>query len=325
MNVTPTQAPTPDAAPERSPWAQPTPPPFPPAPPVSPTAGVRTPPRRVATAVIAAAGVLIAGVAVGGLVGALTRGKTPAATSPPATGAGAPSAAVAAARQVYQQAIAAAGASKGFHYVATSKGSAGDQTITGDAGQATGTQNITVASSFGQEQFTLLLVNNAVYFQGNSPALQDQLGVPAAKAATLQGTWISVASGDGPYAVVAPGITVGDQAQEMAFVPTSSSSVSAGGGKATRVTGTVSAAQGASGTAQLDVADGTHLPISEVTSISGSGVKDTTTTTFSAWGSAPSPAAPAKSVAWSTLGASEPPGGYGGGGSGSAPSATPGA
>ena len=221
------------------------------------------------------------------------------------------------ARALYRQSLAAANASAGFHYLAVTTGDSSNQKFVGDAGQAAGTQVITLDSTYGSEQFTLVLVGGTVYFQGNGPALRDQLGVPAANTAGLAGKWISVASGDGPYGVIAPGITVTDQVQETLLAPTSTQTISGGG---VRVLGTVTTLQGATGgSGHLDVDAGSHLPTAYVASFTSSGTSTTSTTTFSSWGTAPSVTAPAGAVAWSTLGASSPPGGYGSGGVSTSP------
>jgi hypothetical protein len=283
------------------------PPPPPPPPPGHQPAQPRSRSLWFAAAVAA---VLIAGVGVGVPLGLLSRGG---GSSPSSGAAPAPSAASAAtvqARALYQRAITAANGSPGFHYVAVSTGPNGTQRIEGDAGQDGGTQAITMGSTYGPEQFSLVLVSGTVYFQGNSPALQDQLGVPAANAPGLVGKWVSVSTGDGPYGIVAPGITVGDQVQETGLVPTSTTPNNTG----TRILGTVPAQQGATGPAHLDVASGTNLPIAYVAAETANGSTTTSTATFSKWGAAPSATASAGAVAWSTLGASQPPGGYGSGG-----------
>ena len=313
-----------------TPW-QPEPMPgwAPPPPPAPPPAAAPPPRRRGPVVALIVGGALVAGLAIGVPVGLLTRsssssspqgGRAPALTPAPR------SPAALAARALYQQALTAMSGSVGFHYVSVSKGGPDNQTITGDAGQRGGGQVITIDSSFGHEQFTLVLLGAIVYFQGNVPALQDQLGVSAARAPSVDGKWITVSSGDGPYTVVAPGITVSDQAQEIAMVPTSSSQVTTGDGvKAIRIAGTVPPGGGSSGggTVQLDIAADTHLPITQVTTLHVSGATVTSTTTFTSWGTAPSPSAPTGAVAWSTLGASEPPGGYGGGGASPGASPTP--
>jgi hypothetical protein len=310
---------------------------FPPQPPAWPPAPSTTPPRRgsralAVVALFVATGIVAAGIGVGGVllvrhIQAQPRSSSPTAAPGTSTGA-------AEARALYQQAVTATGATAGFHYVAVSTG--GDaQTIVGDAGQAGGRQAITFVSNYGTEQFTLLLVGTTVYFQGNTPALEDQLGVSTATAPGVVGKWISVQSGDGPYSVLEVGITtksqageVPEQPGEIPLTPQSTSKVTdAGGVAATRITGVVPPFQGLpAGTGSLDVAPSTDLPITYTSTISAGAAALMFTTTFSNWGTAPSVSAPTGAVAWSGLTTSVPAGGYGGGGTPeSAPTATPGA
>ena len=311
---------------------------FPVGPPPAPPEAYAVPPvragRRERMVIAAIVAVILVPAAVGGiLIARLPRdpggisastaapvSTQPSATSPVPTQPN--TTAVTPAQTLYGQAIAATRASAGFHYVATSDGP-DSQTITGDAGKAGGRQVITVTSSFGSEQFTLMLLKGTVFFQGNRPALEDQLGVAAASAAGLAGRWISVSSADGPYQTLAAGITVSDQASETALRPTSTSSVTNGGTPATRIAGTVPPLQGApGGTGYLDTSPTTHLPIRYVSTLAASGISVTNTVTFTNWGTAPSVTAPSPNVAWATLGVASPPGGFGGGG-GSGPGTGP--
>jgi hypothetical protein len=304
---------------------------FPPQPPAWPPAPSTTPPRRssrvlAAVALFVATGVIAAGIGVGGvlLVRHIQGSKpgTPAPTAAPGTSSGA-----AEARALYQQAITATGASTGFHYVAVSTG--GDpQTIVGDAGLTNGRQAITFVSNYGSEQFTLLLVGPTVYFQGNTPAMEDQLGVSAAAAPSLQYKWVSVQSGDGPYSILQPGITSSQQATQLPLAATSSARLTIGGTSAVRISGVVPAANGLpAGTGSLVVAQNSDLPITYTSSVADSGVVLDFTTTFSAWGTPPVVSAPAGAVAWSSLTTTIPPNGYGKGGSPAgttpAPTSTP--
>ena len=199
-----------------------------------------------------------------------------------------PNAAAQQAAHVYQQALAAANSSAGYHYVAVSSGDGQSQTIVGDAGQQGGRQVLT----FGTEQFTLVLIGSTVYFEGNTPALEDQLGVPASSAAGLTSTWISVSPGDGPYTQLEEGITVDSSMQEIVLDPTSLAQVTTSTGVVTRISGTLPADQGG-GTAHLDVSPTTDLPIAYASSSTVDGVTATDTTTFSSWGTAPTVSAPA--------------------------------
>ncbi|MFN2582419.1 MAG: hypothetical protein ABR498_06735 [Candidatus Dormibacteria bacterium] len=301
------------------------------APPPPPPLSDGPAPRRRILLIALLAGVVIVVAGVGVPLAILNRSSPTAPVGPPRS---APSrgpspsggAVDAHAKALYDQALAAMRAASGCHYVAMTAGPGGSQQIEGDAGKNDGTQQITLTSRYGAEQFTLVLVDGGVvFFQGNGAALQDQLGVAAARAADLNGKWVSLSMGDGPYDVVAPGITVADQATETELVPTGSHSATApDGSAATRLDGNVPAtAEAPGGMARLDIAQSTQLPITYVSTVSGSGISITSTTTFSKWGTAPSVTAPTGAVAWSTLGASEPPGGYGSGGFGAGPGGSP--
>jgi hypothetical protein len=298
---------------------------FPPQPPAWPPAPSTTPPRRTsrtlaAIALFLATGIVAAGIGVGGVL--LLRHIQSQSTSNPPTAAPGTGSGAGQARATFQQALTATAASAGFHYVAVSTG--GDaQTIVGDAGQANGRQAITFVSSFGTEQFTLLLVSGTVYFQGNTPAVEDQIGATPATAAAVSGKWVAVKSVDGPYHVLQPGITASSQAGELTLTPESLSTVTAGGVTATKISGILPATTTVpAGTASLIVATSSDLPISYASTIAGLSF----TTTFGGWGTAPSVSAPAGAVAWSTLTTAVPAGGYGSGGvPGSAPTPTPGA
>ncbi len=301
---------------------------FPPQPPAWPPAPSTTSRRRASRllpviALFVTTGIVAAAIGVGSVL--LVRhiqGNQSSPGSPtaaPGTTSGA-----AEAKALYQQAVAATAASTGFHYVGVSSG-ADTQTIVGDAGQAGGRQQITFVSSYGTEQFTLLLVGTTVYFQGNAPAAEDQLGVTAATAPSVAGKWVSVATGDGPYKVIQPGITAASQATQIPLTPESTARITSGAGTATRISGIVPSANGLPpGTGSLDIAPGTDLPIAYRSTISAGAVVLTFTTTFSAWGTAPTVSAPTGAVAWSGLTTATPPGGYGsGGGATSTPAPTP--
>ncbi len=80
---------------------------------------------------------------------------------------------------------------------------------TGGAGQNDGTQTDTEPTAFGTEQFDVLLApNRTLYFEGNAPALEDQLGVPASAAPGLAGRWIFLVPGESPYPSLESGLTV---------------------------------------------------------------------------------------------------------------------
>ncbi|MGH7687201.1 MAG: hypothetical protein ACREN2_10355 [Candidatus Dormibacteria bacterium] len=222
------------------------------------------------------------------------------------------------ASSVYRDAMSKMRAAAGFHYVAVLNGATGQRTV-GDATRDGGQQEITVTSQFGTEHFTLLLTGGTVYFQGNVPAFEDELGVAPSKAQGLQNTWIAVSKQDGPYSTLAIGITTADQADETALQPSSSSAVTSNGVSMLRLQGAVPPQQGApGGTGHLDVTAKGHQALSYYQSLSQSGTTLTSTVTFSAWGTVATITAPPGTTAWSTLGGTPPPGGYGNGGFGPA-------
>ena len=251
---------------------------------------------------------------------------TPAAGST-ATPSPSQSAAAAAASALYNKAISRAEGSAGFHYVATTSAGGATSTITGDAGQSDGSQVLSMTTSFGHEQFDLLLApDQTVYFEGNAPALEDQLGVSASAAPGLAGSWIAVKIGDGPYKELEVGITVGSQLSEDSLVPSSSQQATESGATVTRISGTVPATQSLpAGTAHLDLSPSSDLPTTFV--VSYDSASETSTTTFSGWGTAPSVTPPSSAVAWVSLSTASPPDGYGSGETpspGPTPTPTPG-
>jgi hypothetical protein len=294
---------------------------FPPQPPSWPSAPQAPPPRRTSRALTLAAA-MVATVLIGAVGGVAVAFATRAHQPAPAPGSSLPpvstSPATSQASALYQRALITVRGSNGFAYVSVSSGSE-SETIAGVAGQLGGRQVITFDSSYGAEHFTLLLVGATVYFQGNAPAVEDQLGVAAANASKLSGKWVSVVSGNGPYAVLLPGITVAEQAKDMnepaglqggPLVPTGFAPVTSTGAPATRILGSFRDEAGNSQPAHLDVITASAIPLSYVIAFTGG----TTTTTFSQWGTAPSVSTPSGAVPWSSLVTSTPPGGYGNGG-----------
>jgi hypothetical protein len=229
------------------------------------------------------------------------------------------------ASSLYTTSMKMAGDSAGFHYVSTwTGGGEPETTYAGDAGQNDGTQVITEPSAFGNEKYDVLLApDQTVYFEGNAPALEDELGVSASTAPGLAGQWVSVQPADGPYEAEQAGLTVASEVGISGFVAASTEQVTgAGGAKLTRITGTVPASEySSSATARVDISPSSDLPASFVISFSDGTVN---TVTFTGWGTAPSVPVPAGAVAWSTLTTSSPPDGYGSGETPTpAPTATP--
>jgi hypothetical protein len=182
-----------------------------------------------------------------------------------------------------------------------------------DAGRGVGRQVIILKTGYDVEDFTLLLVaNDVVYFEGNIAAIEDQLGVSAAHAATLQQTWISVSPFDGPHSVLEPGITANGQADGLPLSLASTTAVRSRVTTVTKINGAVETG-GVTAKAYLDIDAGSGDPTAYVSTLAVDGKPATTSDTFSDWGESVSIEPPAGAIGWSTLGARPPAYGYGSG------------
>lgn len=205
--------------------------------------------------------------------------------------------------------------SAGVDYVTTTLGRGTTKPTTGDAGQSDGTQTDTEPTAFGTEQFDVLLASNQIlYFKGNAPALEDQLGVPASTAPGLAGQWISLTPGESPYSLLESGLTVPGALMISDIIATSSRTVTGSDGTTlTEIDGslgiTIDSANSTVATCKLDISPSTNLPTSLVVMDAvGAG---STVTNFTNWGTSPSVNVPATAVAWLSLDTLPPPGGYG--------------
>jgi hypothetical protein len=211
---------------------------------------------------------------------------------------------------LYQQTLNAIAASVGFHYIAIYPET---ETIVGDAGRSSGQQVVTYKSSYGVEAFTLVLGDTGtLYFQGNAPAVEDQLGVPASKTPAIENRWVSLVAGNGPYPELASGMTVAEQGVFLPMTPISTASVKVGGRIATQISGTATV-DDPGAAAVFDVDARTHAPLLYSATTATAGGIANSTDAFSAWGMQVSVTVPSTAIAWSTVGASTPPDGYGGG------------
>jgi hypothetical protein len=254
----------------------------------------------------AMAGTVVVAAALGLGVGFASRPKPPASPQVPTSTI---SAAVRAAA-LYQKTLTIIAASVGFHYIAIYPET---ETIVGDAGRSVGQQVVTFKSSYGVEAFTLVLdEGGTLYFQGNAPAVEDQLGVSTSKTPAVENRWVSLVPGNGPYPELASGMTVAEQGVFLPMTPITADSVKVGGRTATQIVGTATVEDPESA-ARLDIDTSSHAPLAYSSTTATTGGPTTSTVTFSAWGTPVSVTVPSTAIAWSTVGASTPPGGYGGG------------
>ena len=221
------------------------------------------------------------------------------------------------ATSLLNKATTAVDSSAGVDYVSTTTLRGGKTApTTGGAGQNDGTQTDTEPTAFGTEQFDVLLASNrTLYFKGDAPALEDQLGVPASAAPGLAGQWIFLVPGESPYPSLESGLTVPGAVMLSDLSADSSETVTGSDGTMlTEIDGyigtnEIGTANSTLATFKLDISPSTHLPTSlVVTDAAGVG---NTVTTFTNWGTPPSVNVPATAIAWVSLDTSPPPGGYG--------------
>jgi len=218
-----------------------------------------------------------------------------------------PSNSTSTANTVLDESVAAAKQADSFEYVAITQGGSSSQSTVGTAQRSSGLQDITVDNpAYGTEKFSLVLVDGVVYFRGNAAALEDQLGVPSTS--NPQGyanQWIAIRSSDSPYAALEAGITTDSNLSQVLITPHSATQVTgANGNHIWRLTGALPSegGGGSGGTAQLDVAGESKLPLSYSSTQNSGGEQLKSNFTFAHWGKKVTVSAPDGSIAFSSLG-----------------------
>jgi hypothetical protein len=142
-----------------------------------------------------------------GLAGALA-----VVLATPAVSAGAtPNAA-----SLYRQALATTTAWS-VHYASDAVSSKTPILESGDAGPASGTQEILVGTGAASDQASLVVIGDITYVKGNAVALEDLTAMPATLAATDAGRWIFFSSSNPLYAQVVDGVRSHDVSQEISL------------------------------------------------------------------------------------------------------------
>jgi hypothetical protein len=208
------------------------------------------------------------------------------------------------ASQVLSSAIAAAKSSGSTHYVLTATSSGKTQTIEGDSSDSDGRQ----IYSSGTAKVQVEAIGKTVYVEGNEGGLQNQIGFPAAEAATYSGKWISIAKTDAPYKSVVSAVTLAKTITEIKPTghltltkPTTRSGLPVVG-----VKGPLPGAhKGVTGSVVLYVAtQDPTVPVYFDAQATGKGTDEHDVGIFSHWGSPLHLVAPKTSVAYAGLAAS---------------------
>jgi hypothetical protein len=112
------------------------------------------------------------------------------------------------ARAVRASIIDAAKAQQSVHYVAKQVSGNSVTTLTGDVEVADGVQHVTIKIGKKTAHFTIVVIDQTAYFQGDELGLQLGLGLTKTQATTYAGQWISIPKGDKLYAGTAAFVTL---------------------------------------------------------------------------------------------------------------------
>lgn len=281
----------------------------------SPDGGRRTVSGRRRVALIVLACALVVGLLAGG--GVALFGGSGSSTSVPSS---APVSA--AASTALQRALSAVRAAGSFHYVSTFTSTTGTATTVGDAGSTSGKQLISTSDSSGNASFEVVVVGSACYFEGDALAMVENLDVSASVAQAHANQWISLSPSDAPYASVYAAVNLNQALTDNISVkPQQLGSTTSGGRTLQTVTGAIEpvkiagSTQSIKGTATLEIAPSTHLPVRYSERGTASGQSTSFTMTFSSYGETVSQSAPPGAVSYASIG-----GASGGGGAGSSTS-----
>ena len=126
----------------------------------------------------------------------------------------APAGAATSAATLYREAMAT---TKGWsvHYASDAVISKVPILESGDAGPASGTQEVLVGSGAMTDNASLIVIGDLTYLRGNAAALQDLAGLTAAQAAANVGHWVQFSSENPAFSQVVAGIRSHDVAQEV--------------------------------------------------------------------------------------------------------------
>ena len=109
--------------------------------------------------------------------------------------------------------IDAAKAQQSVHYVAKEISGNSVTTLTGDVEATDGVQHVSIKLGKKTAHFTIVVIDQTAYVQGDNLGLQLGLGLTKAQASTYAGQWISIPKGDKLYAGTAAFVTLGSVIQ----------------------------------------------------------------------------------------------------------------
>jgi len=126
----------------------------------------------------------------------------------------APAGAATSAANLYKDALAT---TKGWsvHYASDAIISKVPILESGDAGPASGTQEVLVGTGAMTDNASLIVIGDLTYLRGNAVALQDLAGLTATQATLDVGHWVQFSSDNPAFSQVVAGVRSHDVAQEI--------------------------------------------------------------------------------------------------------------
>jgi hypothetical protein len=109
--------------------------------------------------------------------------------------------------------VDAAQAQQSVHYVAKQVVGNSLTTLTGDVQTTDGIQHVTIKVGKKTAHFTIVVIDETLYVQGDDLGLQLGVGLTKTQASTYAGQWISIPKGDKLYAGEAAFVTLGSVIQ----------------------------------------------------------------------------------------------------------------
>jgi hypothetical protein len=120
------------------------------------------------------------------------------------------------AASLYQQAMATT-RSWSVHYISTGVVSKVTNTESGDAGPASGTQQVAIHGTAGSDTASLIVIGQITYVNANATGLVSLMNLSPNVATLDAGQWLLFSSANSQFAQVVAGIRSRDVAQEIAL------------------------------------------------------------------------------------------------------------
>jgi len=209
-------------------------------------------------------------------------------------------------KKIYDEMLAGVSRSTSVHFVAKSSATDSGNTTTlqfvGDVGAADGAEVATWSGEGQKGTFTVVGIGSTRYLKGDADSLATFFqAVPDTSAAAYAGKWISFTPSDKLYAALQSDLDIALVAASLKFQPTHSVKTADTVeliGKPFETAGTPS---GEKATATTTISSGTRLPIVQSFQASYGGSSETSSITFTHWGSATLPTAPSGALTWTSV------------------------